>query len=103
VTSAFGHTGVEAPAPRLSAQPVGLRPAAAHTTVAGHRASSTAWDDVLDPLWTTRDVAVVTRSPESTVRYWRHLGHGPRSFKLGRRVVYKQSEVLAWVEQQAAA
>ena len=51
-------------------------------------------------LLTTADVAALTRAPVSTVRYWRHLGSGPRSFRLGRRVVYLRSDVDAWIAAQ---
>jgi predicted DNA-binding transcriptional regulator AlpA len=34
-----------------------------------------------------------------STRYWlRQTGQGPRSGKLGRRLVYKRSHVLAWIE-----
>jgi predicted DNA-binding transcriptional regulator AlpA len=36
----------------------------------------------------------------ATLRYWRHLGTGPRSFRLGRRVVYRLADVGAWIEAQ---
>jgi predicted DNA-binding transcriptional regulator AlpA len=50
-------------------------------------------------LLTTAEVALMTRAPESTVRYWRHLGTGPRSFRLGRRVVYRRHEVERWLRE----
>ena len=56
----------------------------------------------MDPnneLLTTAEVAVITRAPVSTVRYWRHLGTGPRSFRLGRRVVYRRQEVEQWLRE----
>lgn len=40
---------------------------------------------------------------ESTLRWWRHEGKGvgPRSFVLGKRkVVYKRTDVIAWLEAQ---
>jgi predicted DNA-binding transcriptional regulator AlpA len=52
------------------------------------------------------EVAELTGIPEATLRFWRHQssnGHevGPRSAKLGpRRVVYREAEVLAWIDQQ---
>jgi predicted DNA-binding transcriptional regulator AlpA len=46
---------------------------------------------------TTADLAKLTRSPESTIRYWRHVGAGPRGFRVGRRVLYLESEVRAWL------
>ena len=36
----------------------------------------------------------------STLRYWRHIGDGPKSFKLGGRVVYKVEDVEQWIEAQ---
>ena len=59
--------------------------------------------DDLEDLLTTGDVAAITRSPASTVRYWRHLGCGPRGFTLGRRVVYRRRDVLAWLAEREDA
>lgn len=49
------------------------------------------------------EVSELTRTPVDTLRYWRHNGVGPPSFKLGRRVVYRRDDVLDWIEQQASA
>jgi predicted DNA-binding transcriptional regulator AlpA len=49
-------------------------------------------------LLTTGEVAVITRAPASTLRYWRHVGTGPRSFRLGRLVVYRRDDVLNWIQ-----
>ena len=38
--------------------------------------------------------------PLSTLRYWRHIGYGPKSFKIGGRVVYKLEDVEQWIEAQ---
>ena len=54
---------------------------------------STANDDLL----TTAEVALITRAPASTLRYWRYIGTGPRSFKLGRHVLYRRDDVAAWI------
>jgi predicted DNA-binding transcriptional regulator AlpA len=51
-------------------------------------------------LLTTAEVAVITRAPVATVRYWRHLGTGPRSFRVGRRVVYWRQEVEQWLSER---
>lgn len=45
----------------------------------------------------------ITGIPAGTWRYWAHIGHGPASFKLGRRRVWRKSAVLAWVAEQEAA
>ena len=40
------------------------------------------------------------KRPLSTLRFWRHTGEGPKSFKLGGRVVYKREDVEQWIEDQ---
>lgn len=50
---------------------------------------------------TTDEVAALCRTADSTVRYWRHQGKGPKCFKVGRRVLYARRDVEAWfVEAQ---
>ncbi len=46
------------------------------------------------------EVAELTGIPEATLRFWRHQGTGPRSAKLGRRVVYREADVLDWIDAQ---
>jgi hypothetical protein len=50
----------------------------------------------------TAEVAELVRAPIETVRYWRHIGKGPKSFKVGRRVLYAIEDVEAWIEQAKA-
>lgn len=60
-----------------------------------------------DHLFNTNDVVeylngIVTAS---TLHWWRHegKGRGPKSFNLGgKRVVYRKSDVDAWLEAQYA-
>jgi len=52
---------------------------------------------------TTGEVASEVRTPVETVRYWRHVGKGPKSFKLGRRVLYAVEDVEAWIEDARRA
>lgn len=52
---------------------------------------------------TTNELAELVRTPVETVRFWRHVGKGPRSFKIGRRVLYDQADVFAWIESQREA
>jgi hypothetical protein len=40
------------------------------------------------------------RVPEGTLRYWRHLGCGPRSFKVGRHVRYWRTDLILWLTEQ---
>ena len=47
-----------------------------------------------NPDWLTlAEVAEHYRCPEQTVRYWRHVGAGPRSVKLGTRVLFPRAEI----------
>jgi len=39
----------------------------------------------------------------NTVRYWRTIGYGPRSARIGRRVVYRRMDVDAWIDAQFAS
>ncbi|AFJ35075.1 MULTISPECIES: helix-turn-helix transcriptional regulator [Mycobacterium] len=48
-------------------------------------------------------VSAETGVNAATLRYWRHAGIGPASFKLGRRVVYRRSEVERWIAEQEKA
>jgi DNA-binding transcriptional MerR regulator len=52
---------------------------------------------------TTAEVGEIVRAPVETVRYWRHIGSGPRSFKVGRRVLYDEADVRAWIEARRAS
>ncbi len=52
---------------------------------------------------TTRQVAERYRTAESTIRYWRHGGYGPMGVRIGRRVLYRRSDVEAWEQGRMAA
>jgi predicted DNA-binding transcriptional regulator AlpA len=54
-------------------------------------------------LLTTEEVASYFRTVPATVRYWRHVGKGPRSFKVGRRVLYRECDVKAWADAALGA
>ena len=46
---------------------------------------------------TTQEVADALRTSPETCRYWRSIGKGPRSFKVGRRVLYAVEDVEAFI------
>ena len=54
-----------------------------------------------DDLLTLAETAAIVRVPEATLRYWRHLGEGPHSFRIGRTVRYWRSEVYAWLKAES--
>lgn len=50
-------------------------------------------------ILTTEEAAAALRVSPSTLRYWRMIGTGPRSFVIGRkRVFYKSADVAAFME-----
>lgn len=57
-----------------------------------------------DTFMTTGEVAELMRVPSETVRFWRHVGRGPKSFKIpgGRRVLYSRAEVEKWIKDAQA-
>ena len=50
-----------------------------------------------DDLLTITEAADLLRTPVATLRYWRHLGTGPRSF---RRVLYRTNDLHEWINAQ---
>ncbi|MBA3719338.1 MAG: helix-turn-helix domain-containing protein [Nocardioidaceae bacterium] len=54
----------------------------------------------MDRLLTLPEVAAMLRTPPDTLRYWRHIGAGPRSGKVGRRIIYRERDVLAYLDEQ---
>lgn len=63
--------------------------------------SATAPTHAEDELMSLKEVAALVRAPEATLRYWRHLGTGPHSFRVGRSVRYWRTDVIAWLDAQS--
>jgi len=55
-----------------------------------------------DEMLTLQEACRFLRVPEGTMRYWRHLGAGPRSFKLGRHVRYWRADLVLWLTEQTS-
>lgn len=53
-----------------------------------------------DQMLTITEAADLLRIPVATLRYWRHLGTGPHSFRFGRHVRYYREDVDAWLRAQ---
>ncbi len=49
------------------------------------------------------ELETATGTKASTWRYWASIGKGPASFKLGRRRVWRKTDVAAWIAEQQAA
>jgi excisionase family DNA binding protein len=55
-----------------------------------------------DQLLTLDQFAEMVNTPLNTVRYWRQSGYGPKSARIGRRVMFRRAEVEAWLDEQFA-
>lgn len=54
-------------------------------------------------LMTMDEVSEFVRIPVSTLRFYRHKGEGPRSGKIGGRIMYRRADVEAWIDAAFAA
>lgn len=57
----------------------------------------------IDPIIQIKEVSGLTGVAEGTLRYYASVGKGPKSFKLGKRRVWRKSAVLAWIAEAEAA
>ena len=53
-----------------------------------------------EEMLTLQEACAYLRIPQGTLRYWRHLGSGPRSFKIGRHVRYWRADLALWLTEQ---
>lgn len=49
----------------------------------------------------TDEAAELIRTPVGTLYAWRNKGVGPPARRVGKRLLYRRDEVIAWVESQA--
>lgn len=49
---------------------------------------------------TIEEVAAMLRTPVSTLRYWRHMDKGPQAALIGGRLMYRQTDVGQWLNDQ---
>ena len=54
-----------------------------------------------DAILYLKEAAAFVRKPEGTMRYYRHLGIGPRSFRHGRHVAYWQTDLILWLADES--
>lgn len=59
-------------------------------------------DLIAAPALPVADVALFLDLPLSTVDKLRAEGRGPRTFKLGRRLYVRQSDLRAWLDRMAS-
>jgi len=56
-----------------------------------------------DQILYLNEAATFVRKPEGTMRYYRHLGIGPHSFRHGRNVAYWKTDLILWLAEESAA
>ena len=54
-----------------------------------------------DEILYLNEAAAFVRKPEGTMRYYRHLGIGPRSFRHGRNVAYWKTDLIVWLSEES--
>lgn len=54
-------------------------------------------------LRTIEEAAAQLRQPVPTLRYWRSQNRGPKAIKVGRRVLYRQEDLDAFIADLVAA
>ena len=57
------------------------------------------WPDFL----TTQDLAKIQLPSVMTVYEWNKKGTGPPYYRVDRRLIYRKSEVLKWLERRDAS
>ena len=55
----------------------------------------------MDRLLTLEEFAARVRRPVATA--WRAMGTGPRSARISGRVMYRESDVERWIDEQFAS
>ena len=53
-----------------------------------------------DQLYGTSDKALLALGNPSTLAHWRCEGRGPAYIRLGKRVLYRGSDLLEWLSKQ---
>lgn len=56
----------------------------------------------MDKLLRIEAVSEMLGIPVDTLRNWRAHGRGPQPAKLGRRLVWRESQINAWLDEQFA-
>ncbi|WP_460704330.1 helix-turn-helix transcriptional regulator [Myceligenerans halotolerans] len=53
------------------------------------------------PMWTLDDLCRKLHCTRETVYTWRKHGIAPRAYKIGKHLLFEESDVRAWLEQHA--
>ena len=50
-------------------------------------------------LLTLDEVAELLRKTPAQMRWMRHVGYGPKAAKIGGRLMYREQDVLEWINE----
>ncbi|GAB4086406.1 hypothetical protein GCM10028784_30360 [Myceligenerans cantabricum] len=53
-------------------------------------------------MWTLDDLCRKLHCTRETVYTWRKHGVAPRAYKIGKHLLFEESDVRAWLEQRAS-
>ena len=56
----------------------------------------------LDRLLTVEDLAEYLNVPIATIYAWRYRGKGPKGFRVGRHLRFREGDVERWLSDQLA-
>ena len=56
----------------------------------------------LDRLLTVEDLAEYLNVPIATIYAWRYRGKGPKGFRIGRHLRFREGDVGRWLSDQLA-
>jgi excisionase family DNA binding protein len=54
----------------------------------------------MDPLLSRAEAADLLGIPAKTLAEWAYQGRGPVYYRVGKRVAYRESELMAWLDTQ---
>ena len=59
-------------------------------------------EKALPELLTVRELASYLGVPVSTIHFWRGRKQGPPALKVGRRLMFRVTDVARWLEERQA-
>lgn len=55
-----------------------------------------------EPLQGPKEISAWLGVPVSTIYQWRHVGKGPKGYRVGKHLKFKRADVEQWLEAQVA-
>ena len=58
--------------------------------------------EIVSDFMTMRETAQAIGKNVRTLKYWKASGYGPEHFYIGKRVFYRRSDVIGWLQEISA-